>query len=369
MLLDLIVASVIINEITWMGTDVSPNDEWIELYNNSAQEVNLDGWVLKADDGTPEINLAGTFPAQDFYLLERTDDETVPGIPADLIYKGALGNSGENLKLYDEFGNLIDQANFGDGWPAGDNKTKQTMERKKDDAWQTSAEPGGTPKKENGEQRAEIRSPLIETPKPAEIGSPPVYPAGIVLNEILPSPEGADETNEWIEIFNQNDFEIDLSSWKIEDTTGKIATYTLNTKIPGLGYLVLYRPETKITLNNDIDGLNLINPAGKIADLLSFEKAPLGQSYNKTPSGWLWSTTLTPGKENIIPAEVRPRATESPTSGETAAIGEKIINLLPEENKSRSLWLLLIASMITIFSVGIIWVILFLKKTRTNQLR
>ncbi len=92
-------SSVVINEITWMGTKSSANDEWIELYNNTENSINFDGWILKSDDGTPEINLTGIVPAKSFYLLERTDDNTVPEISTDLIYKGALGNKGENLKL------------------------------------------------------------------------------------------------------------------------------------------------------------------------------------------------------------------------------------------------------------------------------
>ena len=36
-----------------------------------------------------------------------------------------------------------------------------------------------------------------ETP-PQDVVVPIVYPAGIVINEILPSPEGADDLNEWI---------------------------------------------------------------------------------------------------------------------------------------------------------------------------
>ncbi|MCJ7786832.1 lamin tail domain-containing protein, partial [Patescibacteria group bacterium] len=139
-----------INEIAWMGTTNSANDEWVELYNNTDNSVNLDGWQLIAQDGTPKITLSGIIPANGFYLLERTNDETVPGISADLIYKGALGNNGENLKLYDSSGNLIiiDEINHQDGWPAGDNDTKQTMERSTT-GWQTSENPGGTPKSKN----------------------------------------------------------------------------------------------------------------------------------------------------------------------------------------------------------------------------
>jgi hypothetical protein len=37
---------VVISEIAWMGTSTSANDEWIELYNNSASPVSLSGWLI-----------------------------------------------------------------------------------------------------------------------------------------------------------------------------------------------------------------------------------------------------------------------------------------------------------------------------------
>jgi len=120
---------VIISEVAWMGTTNSPNDEWIELYNNTSSTIDLTGWTLKAADGTPEIQLAGMIPADGFYLLERTDDNTISDITADQIYTGALGNDGEDLGLYDTDGSLIDFINASSGWPAGNNQTKQTMER------------------------------------------------------------------------------------------------------------------------------------------------------------------------------------------------------------------------------------------------
>lgn len=126
------------------------------------------------------------------------------------------------------------------------------------------------------------------------------YPLGIVFNEILPSPEGADAEKEWIELYNQNDFDVDLSGWTIKDTIGSAKTYTLNAKIPANGYLVLSRPETKITLNNTGDGLNLINPDKEIVDSVDFGKASLNQSYSKISSGWDWNNNLTPGEKNII---------------------------------------------------------------------
>lgn len=126
-------ADIEINEIAWMGTTGSFNDEWIELRNTTGASISLAGWTLNAADGTPSINLSGSIPANGFFLLERTDDSSVPGIAADLIYSGALENGGETLELRDSGGALVDSVS---GWSAGDNSTKATMERTSS-GWQT----------------------------------------------------------------------------------------------------------------------------------------------------------------------------------------------------------------------------------------
>src|SRR3990167_2031853 len=87
-------ADVRINEIAWMGIAGNPNGEWVELYNNGSAK-SLTGWSITAEDGTPTIHLSGNIPSQGFFLLERTSDNTLLGISADLIYTGALEDSGE----------------------------------------------------------------------------------------------------------------------------------------------------------------------------------------------------------------------------------------------------------------------------------
>lgn len=102
---------VVINEVGWAGTACSPYDEWIELYNNTDAPLDLTGWTLGATDGTPGISLQGTIPAQGYFLLERQDDDTISDLPADLIYAGALEDTGETLELRDGAAMLIDTAN------------------------------------------------------------------------------------------------------------------------------------------------------------------------------------------------------------------------------------------------------------------
>ena len=94
---------VSINEIAWTGSKNSSNDEWLELYNNTDKNILLDGWVLKSQDGKLNIKLKGEIFAHDFYLMERTDDNSVLNVKADLIYSGSLPNNGTDLKLFDNF--------------------------------------------------------------------------------------------------------------------------------------------------------------------------------------------------------------------------------------------------------------------------
>ncbi|MCD6311069.1 MAG: lamin tail domain-containing protein, partial [Elusimicrobia bacterium] len=120
---------VVINEIAWMGTAASTYDEWIELYNNTGSTVNLTNWTLTAADGTPSITLSGSVAPYGYFLLERTDNNTVSDIAADQIYSGSTENGDEDFQLKDSSDTLIDQVDCSSGWFAGDNTNKITMER------------------------------------------------------------------------------------------------------------------------------------------------------------------------------------------------------------------------------------------------
>jgi beta-lactamase superfamily II metal-dependent hydrolase len=124
------VGSVVINEIAWSGSATSPNDEWIELYNPTAQAVSLAGWKIVDDNGAQVYNLSGSIPAGGYYLIERA--QTATSVTADLIISTlSLANTGDKLQLQDGAGQAIDTVVGGGGaWYAGDNTTAhRTMER------------------------------------------------------------------------------------------------------------------------------------------------------------------------------------------------------------------------------------------------
>ncbi|MCI0566299.1 lamin tail domain-containing protein [bacterium] len=122
-------AEVFVSEIAWMGTAASANDEWIELGNSGSSAVDIEGFTFGTEDGGIHIALAGSISAGGFYLLERTDDNTVGSVAADIIYTGALSNAGEIMILKDASGNTIERLDFSGGWAAGDNETKDSMQK------------------------------------------------------------------------------------------------------------------------------------------------------------------------------------------------------------------------------------------------
>lgn len=113
-------SAVFINEIAWRGSSVSAADEWIELYNDSEEVVSLEGWYLTTTEESPSPNiaLAGTIGPRGFFLIERTDDDSVPNVPADLIrsFGNGLSNDGETLVLKNAAGMEEDRVEAGTAW-------------------------------------------------------------------------------------------------------------------------------------------------------------------------------------------------------------------------------------------------------------
>ena len=129
---------IVINEVAWGGTSASSNDEWIELYNRTDFSIDLSEWALHArGDTIPNIMLGGTIAPRGYFLLERTDDETVRDIFADLIYGNdgtfwALNNVKADALLLSFASSTVDEVamcNF-DRWCGGSGSPSfYTMER------------------------------------------------------------------------------------------------------------------------------------------------------------------------------------------------------------------------------------------------
>jgi len=285
---------VVINEIAWMGTTKDWQYEWIELFNNGDTSANLSNWKIEnaeTKQGTLEITQGEVLPQNYFVICKKKMEK------CDLeLNKLSLHNNYKNngrLILKDGKENITDQTPEANNnqWPTGSNQTKQTMERidasgsgDNPDNWQTSQDPGGTPKAKNSIIDSGDTSPAINY---------------IVINELLPDPEGTDQEGEFIELFNNSDTTTDLSSFQIKDKTASSFTINPGTTMPGYSYLAFYTG-SKFLLNNSGDTVFLIRNNETLEEINYTGPVPKNQSYNRTSSGWQWSTTTTPGTKNII---------------------------------------------------------------------
>lgn len=131
----------------------------------------------------------------------------------------------------------------------------------------------------------------------------PVYSEAIEINELVADPAGDEVQNEWIELYNSSDFDVDLTGWFLEDIKGSLHRYKIESGvIDSHNYLKFARAKTGITLNNDQDGARLYQPNGKlIFETSVFSDGKEGWSWAKNSSGqWEWTTSLTPLEKNVI---------------------------------------------------------------------
>ncbi len=177
-------ASVVINEIAWMGTEVSSTDEWIELYNKANREIDLTGWWIEEGSKT-KTNLTGTIGAsgiERYTIIEKPN--------------GNLNNAGDIIVLYDASGKIIDQvapASWDDG---------QTAEN-----GPAAGDPGSTPRKLEADntynnlndfavtlKSTKGASNIIEVEDEvsAEVKAKFDFASDVFISEILPNPAGDD---------------------------------------------------------------------------------------------------------------------------------------------------------------------------------
>ncbi len=249
---------IIFNEVNWMGSTASSSDEWIEFYNRSSSEINISNWSIVSKDGDISVSIPENTYLEpgEYYLLERTDDNSAKGIKADGFFSGAISNTKESLRILTADCRVIDEVVANPSWLAGDSAKRKTMERKSDLSWQTSSIVGGTPRAENslGETIKSVASVSNGASSSSSsitvcknITDIPDYQ--VLINEVAWSGTENSSSEEWIELYNPNNIEISLSGWQLTGGNGDklYASFVSTDKISAKGYYLLTRGSSFIT--------------------------------------------------------------------------------------------------------------------------
>jgi len=357
--------SVKISEALINGPD---GKEFIELYNPTGDIIDMSGWVLNyysKDRGWPDPYRKKYFPADsilgpnEFFLISiKTGDYPKESV-WNLGYSSYQMNNADGAIVIfpdENFSkqNAMDVLSWGaakvylfEGLSAPENKSLEKIDSfgsNEKENWQESCHDGGTPGEEPElcETITGVPEEIIETSDSGEESAANApeksYPDGIILNEILPDPIGNDEDGEFIELFNKNDFEIDLGKWTLTNRTDSSFSFPEKTVIGPKDFLAIYYKDSKLNLHNsDGERIFLKNPDNILASEIFFkEKAKNGQSYAKSNDEFFWTSVPTPGAENIFDATEDEEATNigsgnpnSATANTTTSENININEILP----------------------------------------
>lgn len=347
------------------GQTGDADDEYIELHNAGTGEIDLAGWALDdvAGGGSPPFVLpsGSMVPGGGFLVLFSAQTHL------------ALNNGGDSVRLLSPDGAEVDNASYATSH--GDEAVSRTIDGGGD--WTTTypPSPGGpnlppsptaTPtatatRTPSATLPASTSSPTpsstspiptpsstptpgaptpTPTPTPSSTATasptssptlwltPTAFPGEITLNEFMPDPvsdwngngQTGDADDEYIELYNAEDRQVDLSGWAVDDAAGSGSppfVLSPGTSVPPRGFLVLFSAQTHLSLNNGGDFVRLLRSDGVEVDSATYTTSHGDQAYSKTVDGgmeWTVGYPPSPGASNQPQPTATPTATAAPTT-------------------------------------------------------
>lgn len=281
--------------------------EFVELHNNSDTEADISGWVIDTGTTSKFTIDSGTILLPNAYVVFFSS-----------VHDISLSNSSDHIQLIRPDGIVQDDVSY------TTTKEGHSYNRLDSGIYDQSFTP--TPNAVNiitASPTPTPKSTPTDSPKPEEEHVVYDFSPLLVINELLPNPEGPDEEYEFIEIKNLDKKTVRLAGWTLDDAAKGSGFHFTDERINAGKILVFERKNTKIALNNDTDTVKLIDPTGKIVSAVVYNKVvPEGQSWNRTVDGvYVWSETPTPGKENTI--VVLKKVSPSPTPKKVKVVTTK----------------------------------------------
>lgn len=310
--------SVVISEIM-VGQDGAANNEFIELYNQTSQDINLTGFSLKkkTTSGAESVlistaKFSGTIPAYGYFLISHSGYKDA--ISADLSYSSVsyFISANNTILLYNASSTLLDKVGYGsasdfEGAAISEIANSKSAARiinnnsmVDSDNNQADFEIKDTPSpqnsqsaklippddnqnndQDNNQESSSTDTAIFENQSSVTIQKPKAYYLGnLVINELVSDP--GDDDVEWVELYNTKNVDINLSDWTLEDGGG--AKTILSGIITGSGdnkFYVIEKP--KGTLNNAGDILILRDATGGMIDKVTYGNWDDGNLSDNAP--------------------------------------------------------------------------------------
>ena len=127
--------SVVINEINYHSSDDFNTEDWVELYNNSEDIIDLSNWLIMDDNDNIFIISESTLIDPDSYIVLSQDIDSFNVFYTEV--ENVIGNlgfgfssSGDSLKLFNSENELMDLVEYDDEipWPNEPDGNGPTLE-------------------------------------------------------------------------------------------------------------------------------------------------------------------------------------------------------------------------------------------------
>ncbi len=294
------IENIYINEVMAKNSSTASDqfgehDDWIEIYNDNEFDVDLGGLYItdslsypaKSRIPTCESHLT-TIPAKGYIILWADDQEEQGALHLDF----KLNGGGEEIGLVQADGTtFIDSVSFPDQYSNFSYSRTDNV-----GSW----------------------SFLRPTHKSFNENSPI---SGIHINEFMASNTSSTDSNpessDWIELYNANDFPVDIGGLYLTDTIGDPGKFRIPshspelTTLPPEGFFVLYADDMKeLGLNHTNFKLSRKGEAIFLFhydELTILDSVTYSEQYKNSASGCIlesgdwWVIPPTPGESNVVP--------------------------------------------------------------------
>ncbi|MBN2015547.1 lamin tail domain-containing protein [Candidatus Dojkabacteria bacterium] len=253
--------------------------EWIEIYNEFEETIDLFGCEVDSIPFPKDIFIDG-----ESYMVVTKDllDKDNDGCSFEERWGDGSGQWGDNvnedfqvIELAIGMKNTEDSAeltcgDYEDSFFWEEAPSGQSFSIDVDRNWRNDYKV--TPGQENEE-------------KPEE-----VYIHSVILSEVYSSPQSDTSDNEWLELYNCGDQNVNLIDWIISDNSGK---QTLEgVFVNGGSYLVLESENLSLSLNNSGETLTLYDPNEEEVDIFIYSETTKGLSNMREWDGTCYLTEI-----------------------------------------------------------------------------
>lgn len=299
---------IIISEVM---VNPSTGNEWVELYNNSATEVSLAGWMIDdmALGGSNPILLNSSVPSFGYFVISMPNN--------------IFNNTGDTVRVLD--------------LSANEHATFAYTSSQIDTSWGISSVSSSlyclqTPSAgmDNYPCLYPTTSPTLT---PSQTPTPTVAPdtfANVYLSELYVHTNTGE--HEWIELYNDNKFTVSVRNWIIKDATNTIIA-TLDMDIPGYRYGVIELSSNK--MNNAQEKILLMDTSAIVRDTFEYQTSEQGKSWGRSPgnfgtwclqapSRYTYNTSCLVNTTPTPTASKTPTPTKSTTTSTSSQAGTKM---------------------------------------------